>query len=129
MGWLRKAALRSGGVLARHDELGVYDAETAALSAQSGAPRTLQWIAGIAAFKAVLLEGLEVIFIVDVARELFKMFVADLRLSLATLGGVALVAALRQADLVGSLAAGALLLAICIAVLVEAVIREARRSA
>ncbi|OWY10422.1 hypothetical protein B6V73_19250 [Thioclava sp. JM3] len=64
MGWLRKAVLRSAGVIALHDETLAYDAETAELRAQTGAPRTLQWIAGIAAFKAVLLEGLEVAFIV-----------------------------------------------------------------
>lgn len=64
MGWLRKAILRAAGVIPLHDEIEAYAEETAELQAQSGAPRTLQWIAGIAAFKAVLLEGLEVAFIV-----------------------------------------------------------------
>ncbi|OWY12892.1 hypothetical protein B6V73_18095 [Thioclava sp. JM3] len=64
MGWLRKAVLRSAGVIALHDETLAYDEETAELRSQTGSPRTLQWIAGIAAFKAVLLEGLEVAFIV-----------------------------------------------------------------
>ncbi|MEX5516597.1 COG4280 domain-containing protein [Pseudophaeobacter sp. 1A09344] len=64
MGWLRKAVLRSAGVIALHDETLAYDEETAELRAQTGSPQTLQWIAGIAAFKAVLLEGLEVAFIV-----------------------------------------------------------------
>ena len=64
MGWLRKAVLRSAGVLPMHDETAAFTKETAGLQSQSGAPNTLQWIAGIAAFKAVLLEGLEVVFIV-----------------------------------------------------------------
>ncbi len=64
MGWLRKAVLRAAGVLPLHDEAEAFAEETAALQSQTGAVRTLQWIAGIAAFKAVLLEGLEVAFIV-----------------------------------------------------------------
>lgn len=64
MGWLRKAVLRSAGVLPLHDEVAAFASETAALQSQSGAAQTLNWIAGIAAFKAVLLEGLEVAFIV-----------------------------------------------------------------
>ncbi|AKO99398.1 putative membrane protein (plasmid) [Marinovum algicola DG 898] len=64
MGWLRKAVLRSAGVIALHNETLAYDAETAELRSQTGSPQTLQWIAGIAAFKAVLLEGLEVAFVV-----------------------------------------------------------------
>ena len=64
MGWLRKAVLRAAGVLPLHDEAQAFAEETAALQSQTGADRTLQWIAGIAAFKAVLLEGLEVAFIV-----------------------------------------------------------------
>src|SRR5689334_15799260 len=58
MGWLRKAVLRAGGVLALHDEDKIYNEERTAL-ATAGA-----WAAGIAAYKAVLLEGLEVVFIV-----------------------------------------------------------------
>lgn len=64
MGWLRKAVLRAAGVLPLHDEVEAFAEETAELNAQTGGARTLQWIAGIAAFKAVLLEGLEVAFIV-----------------------------------------------------------------
>ncbi len=65
MGWLRKAVLRSAGVIALHDEEAAFTAETAELS-RHGVRRTasLDWIAGLTAFKAVLLEGLEVIFIV-----------------------------------------------------------------
>lgn len=64
MGWLRKAVLRAAGVLPLHDEIEAFAEETAQLSGQKGGAETLQWIAGIAAFKAVLLEGLEVAFIV-----------------------------------------------------------------
>jgi len=64
MGWLRKAILRSAGVLPLNDEAAVFAEETAGLESQSGTHDALRWIAGIAAFKAVLLEGLEVVFIV-----------------------------------------------------------------
>ncbi|MFB9149991.1 COG4280 domain-containing protein [Roseovarius ramblicola] len=65
IGWLRKAALRAGGVIPLHDEDAIFARETAGLTAEVERQRTSQdWIAGIAAFKAVLLEGLEVIFIV-----------------------------------------------------------------
>ena len=65
MGWLRKAALRAGGVIALHDEAAIFDKERAGLAAQeAGRDRSLDWIAGLTAFKAVLLEGLEVVFIV-----------------------------------------------------------------
>lgn len=65
IGWLRKAALRMAGVIPLHDEEAIFAAETAHLGeeAQRRKP-SLDWIAGITAFKAVLLEGLEVVFIV-----------------------------------------------------------------
>lgn len=65
IGWLRKASLRAGGVLALHDEDAIFAKEAAQLSAEVRNKQASQdWIAGIAAYKAVLLEGLEVIFIV-----------------------------------------------------------------
>jgi len=65
MGWLRKAVLRSAGVLALHDEDAAFAAETIVLRQEAEKnPASLDWIAGLGAFKAVLLEGLEVIFIV-----------------------------------------------------------------
>ncbi len=65
MGWLRKAILRAAGVMALHDEDAIFAEERAALAAEVKGRQTSQdWIAGIAAFKAVLLEGLEVVFIV-----------------------------------------------------------------
>ena len=65
MGWLRKAILRSAGVIPLHDEELIFAREKAELIAVSKTSHTTQnWIAGLAAFKAVLLEGLEVVFIV-----------------------------------------------------------------
>ncbi len=65
MGWLRKAILRAAGVIPLHDEDAIFATETARLGT-SGNRRSasLDWIAGLTAFKAVLLEGLEVVFIV-----------------------------------------------------------------
>lgn len=63
--WLRKAILRSAGVIALHDETAAFAKETAALQGSAGSGREhLDWIAGITAFKAVVLEGIEVVFIV-----------------------------------------------------------------
>lgn len=62
MGWLRKATLRAGGIIPLHNEAEVYAKEQDALSRTGGS--SADWIAGLAAFKAVLLEGLEVAFIV-----------------------------------------------------------------
>lgn len=65
LGWLRKAVLRAGGALALHDETAAFGEETASLRAESHASaRAGDWLAGVAAFKAVLLEGTEVVFIV-----------------------------------------------------------------
>ena len=65
MRWLRKAILRSAGIIALHDETMSFANETAELREQERLhQQKLDWIAGIASFKAVLLEGLEVVFIV-----------------------------------------------------------------
>lgn len=63
--WLRKAILRAAGVIALHDEELAFAKETANLTdaAQRDAERR-NWIAGLVAFKAVVLEGVEVVFIV-----------------------------------------------------------------
>lgn len=63
LGWLRKAILRAGGALALHDEAATFEAETRALR-NGGAAAIADRLAGVAAFKAVLLEGTEVVFIV-----------------------------------------------------------------
>src|SRR3984893_18737339 len=65
MGWLRKAILRSAGIIPLHDEDAIFAAETAQLAETAERKRSSQdWISGLMAFKAVLLEGLEVVFIV-----------------------------------------------------------------
>jgi len=65
MRWLRKAILRSAGVIPLHDEAMAFATETAELREQARRHESrLNWIAGLTSFKAVLLEGLEVVFIV-----------------------------------------------------------------
>jgi uncharacterized membrane protein len=65
MRWLRKAILRAAGVIPLHDEAAAFAAETAELREQAHRHEArLDWLAGLASFKAVLLEGLEVVFIV-----------------------------------------------------------------
>jgi Ca2+/H+ antiporter, TMEM165/GDT1 family len=65
MRWLRKAVLRAAGVIPLHDEAMVFAAETAELREQARRHTArLDWLATLASFKAVLLEGLEVVFIV-----------------------------------------------------------------
>jgi uncharacterized membrane protein len=68
LGWLRKAVLRAGGALALHDEAAAFAAEKSALADAPGPPgradRAATWLAGLTAFQAVLIEGLEVVFIV-----------------------------------------------------------------
>lgn len=63
--WLRKAILRAAGVIALHDETLVFAIETTQLRQQAQRrEQHLDWLAGLASFKAVLLEGFEVVFIV-----------------------------------------------------------------
>ena len=65
MRWLRKAILRSAGVIPLHDEAMAFANETAELREQARHRGSrLDWLAGLTSFKAVLLEGLEVVFIV-----------------------------------------------------------------
>ncbi|TIV48521.1 MAG: hypothetical protein E5V86_32100, partial [Mesorhizobium sp.] len=63
MRWLRKAILRSVGVIALHDEEQAFSEETEVLRRQAG-DRRADYLAAVASFKAVLLEGVEVVFIV-----------------------------------------------------------------
>jgi uncharacterized membrane protein len=63
--WLRKAILRASGFKALHDEDAIFarelaEAETAARVERAG----VDWYGFVLSFKGVLLEGLEVIFIV-----------------------------------------------------------------
>ena len=64
LGWLRKAVLRAAGIIPLHDEDAIFASEAAQLTEVARRHRSLDWIAGLTAFKAVLLEGLEVVFIV-----------------------------------------------------------------
>jgi uncharacterized membrane protein len=65
MRWLRKSILRSAGVVPLHDEAMAFATGTAELREQARRHEArLDWLAALASFKAVLLEGLEVVFIV-----------------------------------------------------------------
>lgn len=63
--WLKKAILRYAGIKAMHDEEAIYEEEMAAMRARGERPSDKLDPFGVAtAFKSVLLEGLEVAFIV-----------------------------------------------------------------
>jgi uncharacterized membrane protein len=63
--WLRKAILRAGGYKALHDEAAVFVEEREAAShAATEVKAGIDWYSFTVAFKGVLLEGLEVAFIV-----------------------------------------------------------------
>ena len=64
--WLRKAILRATGYKSLHDEASAYLREVAAAKAASTSSRgrVHDWYAFTLTFKGVLLEGLEVVFIV-----------------------------------------------------------------
>jgi uncharacterized membrane protein len=64
--WLRKAILRASGYKALHDEALAYQREVAAAESATttGRYRVTDWYAFVVASKAVVLEGLEVAFIV-----------------------------------------------------------------
>ena len=65
MRWLRKAILRAAGLIPLHDEAMIFATETAELRDKARRNEAkLDWLAGLASFKAVVLEGLEVVFIV-----------------------------------------------------------------
>jgi Ca2+/H+ antiporter, TMEM165/GDT1 family len=65
MRWLRKAILRAGGFIALHDEAAAFAQEAAALRAGDATPRR-GWdkLAILTSFKAVVIEGIEVVFAV-----------------------------------------------------------------
>jgi Ca2+/H+ antiporter, TMEM165/GDT1 family len=63
--WLRKAILRAAGIIALHDEERAFAREESQLRAQASAKENrLAWLAGLTACKAVVIEGVEVVFIV-----------------------------------------------------------------
>jgi uncharacterized membrane protein len=63
--WLVKAILRAAGAKSKHDEAAIYRREIAAMREEPPVPASgMDWISFTVAFKGVLLEGLEVAFIV-----------------------------------------------------------------
>ncbi len=92
--WLRKAILRASGYKALHDEDAIF-AQEREEAAHAGEDRRagLDWYSFTISFKGVLLEGLEVVFIV-------------LTFGAARSGGVAIAAAAAAAALVAVVAAG-----------------------
>jgi len=63
--WLRKAILRASGYKPQHDEAAIFERQRAAALATGTEMRAgLDWYAFTLCFKGVLLEGLEVAFIV-----------------------------------------------------------------
>ncbi|HEY7941058.1 MAG TPA: hypothetical protein VID25_03860 [Candidatus Limnocylindrales bacterium] len=63
--WLVKAILRAAGAKAKHDEDAIYAAEIEAMRQEPPiAASGMDWISFTVAFKGVLLEGMEVAFIV-----------------------------------------------------------------
>ncbi|MBV9751232.1 MAG: TMEM165/GDT1 family protein, partial [Hyphomicrobiales bacterium] len=64
MRWLRKAILRSAGIIARHDETEAFAKETADLRRLGDSRAGWDKVAFAASFKITMLEGIEVVFIV-----------------------------------------------------------------
>jgi uncharacterized membrane protein len=62
--WLRKAVLRFAGIVALHDEELAFQRERAELRARGLTRSEWDWVGTLVAYKAVLLEGTEVAFIV-----------------------------------------------------------------
>jgi len=64
MRWLRKAILRSAGVIALHDEAKAFARTSGELRGVSGTKSDADRIALLTSFNAVVIEGIEVVFIV-----------------------------------------------------------------
>lgn len=98
MRWLRKAILRAGGLIPIHDEAAAFAAESAELRARGKGPSpALDPVAVATAFKAVALEGVEVVFIVVAVGSAGGMLLpASLAAGLAGLLVVALGLALHR---------------------------------
>ena len=63
--WLTKAVLRAAGAKGKHDEAAIFAAQVVGLTDEPPVAATgMDWISFTVAFKGVLLEGLEVAFIV-----------------------------------------------------------------
>ena len=64
MRWLRKSTLRAAGIISLHDESATYMSEVAALRGGAIRQSGIDGVAVITAFNGVLVEGIEVVFIV-----------------------------------------------------------------
>jgi uncharacterized membrane protein len=62
--WLRKAILRAAGIIPWHDETAAYAGEAAKLKRLYSAASAFDGVAIATSFKIVMLEGIEVVFIV-----------------------------------------------------------------
>jgi uncharacterized membrane protein len=62
--WLRKAILRSAGIIALRDEAALFVEETRALQVAAVSARRWDAVAMLTAYKAIVLEGIEVVVIV-----------------------------------------------------------------
>src|SRR5207245_5874735 len=96
--WLRKATLRFAGIVALHDEELIYRRELAEMRAQGLTKSEFDRIGALVAYKAVLLEGTEVAFIVIAfgAKGVAAMNAAILGAVAAGVVVIALAAALRH---------------------------------
>jgi Ca2+/H+ antiporter, TMEM165/GDT1 family len=97
--WLRKAILRAAGVIPLHDEEQVFVETEVELERQYRAHLPhLDWLAGLTVFKVVLMEGIEVIFIVIAlgASDAALFYGASLGAAAACLAVVAIGAALHK---------------------------------
>ena len=78
MRWLRKAILRAAGIIGLHDEEAIFQREKKELEAEEGGVPVgvaFDWVAMATTFKAVVLEGLEVVFIVIATGSVGKMLI------------------------------------------------------
>ncbi len=96
--WLRKAILRMAGVLPLRNETAAFAAERASLQELRHRDwRRLRWLGAAASFKAVLIEGIEVVFIVVALGTSPRLLAAASSGALAACGLVVLVGlAVRQ---------------------------------
>jgi uncharacterized membrane protein len=86
MRWLRKAILRAAGVIALHDEEAVFTHQTRSMRQQGrNLNAGLDKVAVAAAFKIVMLEGIEVVFIVIAIGAAGRMLVPAILGALAAL--------------------------------------------
>jgi len=88
--WLRKAVLRSAGVVALHDESAIYATQTNTLQSSERSAARWDAVAALTAYKAVVLEGVEVVVIVIGVGTVGNMI---LPASIGALAACALVAA------------------------------------